>query len=206
MTPTPTTTTPSPSLLWTPGIDISHYQGTIDWPAVAASGVRFAFCKATQGATYIDPTLAANLSGAQSAGILTGAYLFFTPDATPSEQALHFRYTLADLPPCALPPALDVEETVSPAYVLDCLQLLYELYAPVKPLLYCDPSYAQSLAAAVPGLLEYPLWIAEYGVAVPNTAPWPEWAYWQHTSGGTVPGISTPVDLDWAAAPTVVTT
>ena len=51
------------------GIDVSHYQGEVDWPAVAASGVRFAFIKATDGVDDIDPRFAQNWAGAKLAGI-----------------------------------------------------------------------------------------------------------------------------------------
>ena len=50
------------------GIDVSHWQGTISWPTVAASGKTFAFLKATQGTTYLDATYATNRSGANANG------------------------------------------------------------------------------------------------------------------------------------------
>src|SRR5438128_2228243 len=63
-----------------PGIDISHWDGTINWPKVADAGYRWAYAKATEGTTYIDPTFTTNWAGAQSAGVLRGPYHFFHPE------------------------------------------------------------------------------------------------------------------------------
>src|SRR5437763_12676400 len=78
--------TPLPSEVGTPfsptdlrGIDVSNWQGSIDWSKVAAVGVRFAFLKASQGTTYTDPTYAANRSAARAAGARAGAYHFAVP-------------------------------------------------------------------------------------------------------------------------------
>src|SRR3982751_3375048 len=73
------------------GIDVSHWQGTINWASVAAAGKQFAFTKATEGTTYVDPTLATNTSGAKNAGLLTGVYHFAHPDTdTAASEAQHF--------------------------------------------------------------------------------------------------------------------
>ena len=61
------------SALYAEGIDVSHWQGTISWPTVAASGKTFAFLKATQGTGYLDATYATNRSGANANGIPVGA-------------------------------------------------------------------------------------------------------------------------------------
>src|SRR6187397_331116 len=62
----------------TQGIDISHWQGTINWGQVAADpkGIKFAFMKATEDTNYTDPTFNTNLAGAKAAGILAGPYHF----------------------------------------------------------------------------------------------------------------------------------
>src|SRR5262249_36276876 len=62
------------------GIDVSHYQGTIDWPAVQGSGVVFAWTKATEGTGYLDPMFASNEAGAKNAGVKIGSYHFARPD------------------------------------------------------------------------------------------------------------------------------
>jgi lysozyme len=72
------------------GIDISHHQGRIDWQAVAADDVAFAYIKASEGGDYIDPAFADNRRRARAAGVKTGAYHFFTLCRNGSDQARHF--------------------------------------------------------------------------------------------------------------------
>ena len=90
------------------GVDVSEYQGEIDWPALARQGISFAFVKATEGSGYTDPFFAQNLSGAQAAGLYAGAYHFFSYDSPGQTQAENF---IAAVPqtPGALPPVVDVE-------------------------------------------------------------------------------------------------
>ena len=74
-----------------PGLDVSHWQGTVDWPAVATNGAKFAYMKSTEGTTFIDSQFAANYAGAAAAGILRGAYHFGLPDtSTGAAQADYF--------------------------------------------------------------------------------------------------------------------
>lgn len=61
----------------TQGIDVSRYQGNIDWAKVKASGMTFVFIKATEGQTYTDPNFQTNVTGALAAGMLVGTYHFF---------------------------------------------------------------------------------------------------------------------------------
>src|SRR6188508_74828 len=63
----------------TKGIDVSKWQGTINWPAVKQGGVQFAFIRLSDGANYKDPKFATNWAGAKSAGIIRGVYQFFRP-------------------------------------------------------------------------------------------------------------------------------
>lgn len=73
------------------GIDVSHYQGTIDWGLVAEAGKVFTFIKATEGTSEVDPQFQANWSGANAAaGLLRGAYHFYQPGADPHQQAESF--------------------------------------------------------------------------------------------------------------------
>src|SRR5438552_17208341 len=91
------------------GIDVSHFQKAINWPAVAKAGVTYCFIKASEGATLADSFFKINWSGAQAAGILRGAYHFFRPLADASAQAELFANTVGDLSPGDLPPVLDLE-------------------------------------------------------------------------------------------------
>src|SRR5271166_2688319 len=170
--------------VWTPGLDVSHYQGEIDWPSVAAAGYKFVYVKCSEGATYCDPDFRRNASSARSAGLLVGAYHFLT--AADWQTQLAWFQKMQEGAPTGLPPALDVEEAVPASNVLQWLGAMWEArlaHAPEiarPPLLYCDPAYAASLTRAEPALQNYPLWIAEYGVAGPRIAPWVQWDLWQH--------------------------
>src|SRR5437867_1330928 len=69
---------PSPRLSGLRGIDVSHYQGAINWDDVASGGISFAYIKATEGTNFVDPLFAQNWAGAEAAGLRRGAYHFFT--------------------------------------------------------------------------------------------------------------------------------
>jgi lysozyme len=76
-----------------PGIDVSHYQGSVDWATVAGGGERFGFAKASEGVSGTgssDPYFADNWSGMRAAGILRGAYHFYHPKDDPTAQAHNF--------------------------------------------------------------------------------------------------------------------
>ena len=72
------------------GIDVSHYQGSINWTSVKNSGKTFAFCKATEGTTYTDPTFATNWAAMKNVGLIRGAYHFGHPGSDPISQANRF--------------------------------------------------------------------------------------------------------------------
>jgi GH25 family lysozyme M1 (1,4-beta-N-acetylmuramidase) len=76
------------------GIDVSHYQGTINWTSVKSAGIEFAICKATEGTTYTDPTFATNYSHMKSKGITRGAYHFARPASDAVTQARFFVNTV----------------------------------------------------------------------------------------------------------------
>jgi len=90
------------------GVDVSHHQGQIDWRALAGDGIAFAYIKATEGGNFRDTNFASNWAGAAGAGLVRGAYHFFTPCRTGIDQARNF---IATVPrdPSALPPAVDAE-------------------------------------------------------------------------------------------------
>jgi lysozyme len=90
------------------GVDVSHHQGEIDWAAVAADDVDFAYLKATQGRDFVDPRFADNWDEAADAGLDRGAYHFFSLCVPGDEQARHFLDAVPD-DPDALPPVIDLE-------------------------------------------------------------------------------------------------
>ncbi len=193
------------------GIDVSNWQASIDWTKVAAAGKAFAIIKASEGTSYTDPYYATNHDGARAAGLRTGAYHFAQPDATPNDAILeadHFVAVLG-LVKGDLIPALDLE--VSGGLNVTALQAwvtswLGEVTAKlgVRPMIYTSPNFwknnmGDSSALAAAGYKT--LWIAHWGVTSPTMPAngWGGhgWTFWQYTSSGSVPGISTGrVDLD----------
>lgn len=183
------------------GIDVSHYQGTVSWAEVRQAGIEFAFAKATDGLTWVDPQFATNWPGMKAAGLLRGAYHFFEPADDAAEQAEFF---LATVQPAAgdLPPALDVEKAGSSGTALwqgvETWLTTVAAATGLLPFLYVDPTFASEneIPAA---LAAYPLWIANYGVAQPTLpAGWTAWQIWQRSESGSVAGVSGTVDLDVA--------
>lgn len=180
------------------GIDVSHDQGTVDWPAVVQAGYVFTFIKATEGETYVDPEFERNWTGAKAAGLLRGAYHFFRAEDSPQSQVELFWKTVGDTG--ELPLVVDVEETmgVSAATLISNLtQFLAGLQQASgrMPMIYTGPGFWNGLGTAAFG--GYPLWVAEYGVSQPRLPDgWTSWAFWQHSESGSVPGIQGAVDLD----------
>jgi lysozyme len=183
------------------GIDVSHYQGEVDWPAVAASGVCFAFIKATDGVDDIDPRFAQNWAGAKVAGIVRGAYHFFRPRLDAQQQAAHFLRVVA-MDDLALPPALDIEVTDGldpPALQAGIRTWLETVQAAFgcTPTVYTDPSFWRENVAG--DFSAYPLWLACYAAEPEVPENWEAWTFWQHTDAGNANGISGRVDLNYCA-------
>lgn len=91
------------------GIDVSKYQGVVNWPAVQKAGVGFAFIRVSDGLDSPDEHFAENWTGARAAGLLRGAYQYFRPSEDAVAQAVLFLQAVQRLRPGDLPPVLDVE-------------------------------------------------------------------------------------------------
>lgn len=194
------------------GVDVSHFQGPIDWAKVSADGIAFAFAKATDG-LGTDPTFTTNWNVANATGIFRGAYHFFRPKLSAIDQAKHFCDTVGPLGPRDLPPVLDVESIPlkpGPGDDWDSLQtadarqkVVMDWLAFVSdalqktPILYTNRSFWQPKFGAPPAFAMYPLWIAAYANAPGLPVTWQRWTFWQHTDQGQVSGIKGNVDLDW---------
>lgn len=184
------------------GIDVSAWQGAVDWNAVKGSGRLFAFAKATEGATFVDRTFTTNRQGMAAAGMtLRGFYHFARPDRnTAAAEAAHYLRTVGPLGPGEVP-VLDLEVAPS-ATVGDWAAEWLALVAKGTgrtPVLYSYQSYLYSVPTA--RLTPYPLWVAAWGNddgTVPSTPPktdrWSRWTWWQYTSKATVPGVAGRVD------------
>ena len=192
---------PARARSYLPGIDVSHYQGAVDWRAVAASGVRFAFIKATDGVDDVDPLFQQNWAGAGAATILRSAYHFFRPGLDAKRQAERFLGVLA-MDDLAIAPALDVEVTdgLDPAALQQGIRCwLDEVAAALgrPPIVYTDPMFWRANVGGDFGA--YPFWLACYADQPEVPAAWRGWTFWQHSDVGRVPGIVGHVDLDCCA-------
>ncbi len=187
---------------FTNGIDVSHYQGEIDWKKVKASGVIVAYAKAAQGTGSSDNRFAENWAGMKAAGVLRGAYDFYNVGSDPTEQAQFFlgKFTLE---PGDLPPMVDIETSGKSAETRGNLIADLHTYigvikkhCGVDPFIYTGPGYWN--AHFDDSFSDCPLWVAEYGVSQPKPVTgWKYWTIWQYSQSGSVPGISGAADLDY---------
>ena len=179
------------------GIDVSHHQGPIDWAAVKASGIQFAYIKATEGANFTDATFADHWKNSNATGIVRGAYHFFTLGTSGDLQAAHFIATVpADAD--ALPPAIDLEfsgfnkdrrpsaEEFQREFAIfwDAVVAHYRKV----PVVYTASDFQKQYLRFMP--VER-LWIREI-VLRPDSG----WTFWQFSARGRVRGIPGFVDLN----------
>lgn len=182
------------------GIDVSKWQGTVNWKSVQEAGIAFAFARATYGISVVDSYFDTNWPGMKDAGIIRGAYHFFLAAEDPAQQAEFFIRTVGSLDPGDLPPVIDVESGSGTssnlaANVQTWLNAV-EQGLGRKPIIYTAPSYWN--ANLTSGFGDYPLWVAEYGVSAPKAVNgWSNWTFWQHSSTGNVSGVNGAVDLDY---------
>jgi lysozyme len=184
------------------GIDVSHWQGTINWTSVKNSGVAFAMCKATEGTTYTDPTFATNYAAMKSHGIVRGAYHFARPGSNATTQAIFFVNTV--LPKQGdLQLVLDLEATdgQTPAQVWAwtqtfCAKVQSLTHRP--PIIYTGYYFWRDNVGNPTNNLNCPLWMARYASSpLPLPAAWNQWTFWQYSSTGTTPGVSGNCDVDY---------
>lgn len=186
------------------GIDVSHFQGSINWSLVAKNQVAFAYIKATNGESFIDPRFHANWVEARIANLYRGAYHFFLAADDPKKQAEHFVKAVGSLyRKHDLPPMLDVETSDHTSNkILQERALVWletvERELGVRPILYTDNGFADGVLTDR-RFSRFPLWIAEYSEKVKQLPkPWKRsgWVIWQHSNKGRIEGIKGDVDLD----------
>jgi lysozyme len=181
------------------GIDVSKWQGSVDWKSVQQAGIAFAFARATYGVSEVDSCFNDNWQAMKVAGIIRGAYHFFLAADDPTQQADFFIKTVGSLDPGDLPPVVDVESASGPssnlAAAVQAWLSVVEQGLGRRPIIYTAPSYWN--ANLTGGFGDYPLWVAEYGVSSPKAVNgWDNWTFWQYSSTGKVSGVNGSVDLD----------
>jgi lysozyme len=190
-----------------PGIDVSKYQGTIDWTKVASAGHKFVFVKATQGSRFSDAFLAANVKGASKAGLYVGVYCFSEAN-TAAEGASEAKFIISELK------RLAVFDLVNMEFMLDLEtkpsdgdfssttgDAIYRAWekeikaAGKKAGLYTGNSFGSTHFTKA--IADAPIWVARYSTTPPsNFAGWTSWDFWQYSSTGAVPGIVGNVDMN----------
>lgn len=184
------------------GIDVSKWQSNIDWDPLADYGIRYAFIRVNHGLDDIDEKFTYNWAEARRVGILRGAYQYFLPDEDAIEQAQLLLDLMGPLEPDDLPPVLDVEEDAgqSPEVIRQKIHLWVDhVEAAIgrKPIIYTAKYFWQDRVGAPDDFLDHPLWVANYQVDCPLMAdPWSRWTFWQYSSTGSLPGVSTAIDRD----------
>ncbi len=194
----------------TQGIDISHWQGSINWSSVKAAGIDFAWMKATEGTSYKDPSFNTNYPAAHAAGVIRGAYHFARPDVSSgATQANYFAsnggaWSADNL---TLPGVLDIESNpygsscygLSTSSMRSWIQDFYNTYKARTGrdvVIYTSPSWWNSCTGSWSGMAsQSPLWVAHWTTGSP-TLPGGFGVYtvWQYTSTGSVSGVSGNVD------------
>lgn len=212
-----TTDAKPPKVYRRTGIDVSHWQGRIDWALVAGSGIRFAIIKATDGSEGVDAWYTRNRDRARRSGIRVTAYHFARPGLmgrgsretriTRDAQTEALFFTgVADLQRNDLIPALDLEQSggLRPSelrlWTMTFLRTVkHEIGA--RPMVYSNAAFwarhmsdTAKVARAGFGVL----WVAHWGARQPFVPArgWLGlgWTFWQWTACGRVPGIVHCVD------------
>lgn len=188
------------------GIDVSHWQGTINWSKVKNSGVEFAIIKCSESINFVDAMFYQNKTQARKAGVLCG-YYHFARGGDYKKEADWFLKNVGDLKEGELI-ALDYEIYTLPDPADWCEKWLSYVESKVgfKPMLYTYHALLNKYNWEKVSDNNFGLWAARYGSSkiyiphylclAPTSATFPFWAIWQYSSKGTVAGISGNVDMN----------
>lgn len=196
------------------GLDIARHQGSVDFAAVRAEGVRFVFIKGTEGKDYLDPNFRDNWRRAGAAGLARGVYHFMTWCSLASQQAAWF---VANMPndPDALPPVLDLEwnnhssckNKFNREDVLEKVRVMLaamEAHTGKLPIIYTDINFHHDILEGE----NFPntFWLRSTAAEPQHKYRGRNWTFWQWTQTGTMSGVRGEVDRnvfygdenDWA--------
>jgi lysozyme len=184
------------------GIDVSRYQGNINWNGVGSyrsngKQIKFAFIKASEGATRKDPYFKRNWRKAKEVNLIRGAYHYYLPYIPPTQQASNFIEQVS-LKSNDLPPVVDLEEFNGENVVefRKNVKLFLEKitnHYGMRPVLYTNPLFYENYLRN--HFDDYPLWVAHYRTHYkPRISR--DWHFWQYTEKGRIKGISYFVDIN----------
>ncbi|MDP3898098.1 MAG: GH25 family lysozyme [Mesorhizobium sp.] len=186
------------------GVDVSRWQGDIDWQKLRGQGANFVYIKATDGGDHLDPMFRKNWREANAAGLKRGAYHFFYWCRDAASQADWF---IRNVPKDAnaLPPVIDVEwnhqsackKRPSREKVLAKMQVFMdrlEAHYGQRPVIYTAPDfYGDNLKGAFP---DYPFWLRAVAQHPSKVYPGRKWVFWQYSGSGLSTGVKGRIDLN----------
>lgn len=170
------------------GVDVSSYQGEIDWNILSSQNISFAFIKATEGSSFVDKYFAYNFQEAQKTSLAVGAYHFFSYDSEGKTQAENFINTVVPFEGM-LPPVIDLEfysdkeknppDRADVEKQLKVMLILLEEHYNQKPIIYAtEKSYELYLSN---DYKEYDIWIRNV-ISKPKLSDNRMWTFWQYTN------------------------
>ncbi len=181
------------------GIDVSHYQGSINWSETAKDpNVGFAYIKATEGTDLVDDMYDYNLREARRCGVKTGSYHFFRPNYSAEAQFRNFT-RVVNRKNQDLLPLIDVEVTggvtieTMHTRLLEFLRLVTNEYGK-RPVIYTGRNFYNKYFAGYSAFKAYQFMIAQYTADEPLLNGGDDFIMWQYTSHGRVKGIRGEVD------------
>ena len=186
------------------GIDVSSWQGEINWDQVANDGVKYAVIRVSAGLNSVDQYFPRNWNESRRVGLLRGVYQYFHPAQDPVAQA----YLLVDRLREAggdfeLPPVIDIEahNDLTAAEIAQSARTWIDIVEEelgIQPMVYTGYYFWQDHMNNTAEFNDHPLWHPQYTSAacprIPNV--WEDWVFWQYSSTGRVAGIEGDVDLN----------
>lgn len=186
------------------GLDVSGWQGNVDWATVAANGASFAYVKATEGVSYTSPYFSQQYNGSRSVGLIRGAYHFALPDVSGGAAQADFFFNHGggwSADGSTLPPALDIEYNpygatcygLSASGMVSWIKAFSDRMHALSgryPMIYTTTNWWTSCTGNSSAFAATnPLWIARYASSV-GTLPagWSAQSIWQFADSGTFPG------------------
>ena len=184
-------------------IDVSTWNGNIDWDKVYKSGVRYAMIRSSFGIenpNQVDNKFVRNITNAQRAGVKCGIYHYsYAKSAAEAKKEAEFCLKTIKGYKIDLPVAFDIEDSSQTHLGKDTLTSIVIAFcdriksAGYRPMLYCNPNWLCNYLHKDKLINKYDIWLANWGVSAPSY----NCAIWQYSENGSVPGISGSVDMNW---------
>lgn len=184
-------------------IDVSTWNGNIDWNKVYKSGIKYAMIRSSFGVenpNQVDNKFVRNITNAQRAGVKCGIYHYsYAKSAAEAKKEAEFCLKTIKGYKIDLPVAFDIEDFSQTHLGKDTLTSIVIAFcdriksAGYRPMLYCNPNWLCNYLHKDKLINKYDIWLANWGVSAPSY----NCAIWQYSENGGVPGISGSVDMNW---------